>query len=41
MMVFITSKETDVIPSEGNLFAIISLTLLKKEYLIKKIFGNL
>lgn len=41
MMVFITSKEIDVIPSEGNLFAIISLTLLKKEYLIKKIFGNL
>lgn len=41
MMVFITSKEIDVISSEGNLFAIISLTLLKKEYLIKKIFGNL
>ena len=41
MMVFVTSKEIDVISSEGNLFAIISLTLLKKEYLIKKIFGNL
>lgn len=36
-----TGKEIDVISSEGNLFAIISLILLIKEYLTKKIFGKL
>ena len=41
MIVFMTGKEIDVISSEGNLFAIISLILLIKEYLTKKIFGKL
>ena len=40
MSLFIKSKEKDVYPSEGNIFAIISLILPSKEYLIIKILGK-
>ena len=41
MNVFIKTKEKDhVYPSEENVFVIISLTLVTKEYLIIKYFGE-
>lgn len=41
MNVFIKTKEIDhVYPSEENVFVIISLTLVTKEYLIIKYFGE-
>lgn len=41
MKVFIKTKEKDhVYPSEENVFVIISLTLVTKEYLIIKYFGE-
>lgn len=41
MNVFMKTKEIDhVYPSEENVFVIISLTLVTKEYLIIKYFGE-
>ena len=40
MSVFIKRKEINVYPSEANVFAIFSLILLNKEYLIIKTFGK-